>query len=86
MIGLDIGEESMGWDIEEEFSPEASGWAEKVHVTIPRIEEDEMVVLRRVEKKINQAHADRYSEGKDKDPRTEGNQTASDADELGASD
>ena len=51
-MGLDIGQEAMGWDIEEEFNPEANGWAEKVHSTIPNINEDEMVLLRRLEKKF----------------------------------
>jgi len=52
LIGLDIGQEAMGWDIDEEFNPEASGWAEKVRSTIPNIDEDEMVLLRRLEKKF----------------------------------
>lgn len=45
----------MGWDIEEEFDAEGSGWAERVHSTIPRIEEDEMVLLRRLENKFDVA-------------------------------
>jgi hypothetical protein len=54
LSGLDIiGEEAMGWDIEDEFDAETSGWAAKVHSTIPRIEEDEMVLLRRIEKKLD---------------------------------
>ena len=48
--GLDIGEEEMGWDVEEEFDAERSGWADRVRSMIPRIEEDEMVLLRRIEK------------------------------------
>ena len=51
--GLDPGEESLGWDIEQEFDAQESGWADRVHDTIPRIEEDEMVILRRLEKKLN---------------------------------
>jgi hypothetical protein len=52
LIGLDPGEESLGWDVENEFDAEANGWAERVHTTIPRIEEDEMVLLRRLEKQL----------------------------------
>lgn len=53
MIGLDPGEESLGWDIEQEFDAKKNGWAERVRKTIPRIEEDEMVLLRRLEKKLS---------------------------------
>jgi len=38
-----------GWDIEDEFNPEASGWAQKVKATSPHIEEDEMFLLHRIE-------------------------------------
>lgn len=53
LIGLDPGDESIRWDVENEFDAEDSGWAERVHSTIPRIEEDEMVLLRRLETKID---------------------------------
>jgi hypothetical protein len=53
MIGLDPGEESLGWDVEQEFDAKESGWAERVRDTVPRIEEDEMVLLRRLEKKLS---------------------------------
>lgn len=53
IIGLDPGEESLGWDIEQEFDAKDSGWADRVRDTIPRIEEDEMVLLRRLERKLN---------------------------------
>jgi hypothetical protein len=53
LIGLDPGEESLGWDIEQEFDAKESGWADRVSETIPRIEEDEMVLLRRLERKLN---------------------------------
>jgi len=56
-MGLDPGDESMGWDIEDDFDPEGSGWAERVHTTIPNLDEDEMVLLRRLEKKIDKGHA-----------------------------
>jgi len=48
-----VGEDSLVWDVEEEFNPERSGWADKVRSAIPRIEEDEMVLLRRLERKFN---------------------------------
>ena len=53
LIGLDPGEEAMGWDIENEFNAEESGWSERVHSSIPRIEEDELVLLRRLEKRFD---------------------------------
>jgi hypothetical protein len=53
MVGLQDGEERMGWDVDAEFDAEQNGWAERVRSTIPRIEEDEMVLLRRVEKKLD---------------------------------
>jgi hypothetical protein len=62
LIGLDPGDESMRWDIENEFDAEESGWAERVHVSIPRIEEDEMVLLRRLEMKLDRGT--REDEGK----------------------
>jgi hypothetical protein len=81
----------MGWDIEDEFDAETSGWAEKVHSTIPRIEEDEMVLLRRIEKKLE---VEEGQEGVDvldpKDTRfgnfgegTGGNEVATEAEERG---
>jgi hypothetical protein len=53
MVGLQDGEEGMGWDVDDSFDAEESGWAEKVRSTIPRIEEDEMVLLRRMERKLD---------------------------------
>jgi hypothetical protein len=53
MVGLQDGEEGMGWDVDDSFDAEGSGWAEKVRSTIPRIEEDEMVLLRRMERKLD---------------------------------
>lgn len=53
LIGLDPGEESLGWDIEQEFDAKKNGWEDRVRKTIPRIEEDEMVLLRRLEKKLS---------------------------------
>ena len=86
-----IGEEAMGWDIEDEFDAEASGWAEKVHSTIPRIEEDEMVLLRRLEKKLDGVEGVRGVDTLDpKDARrgntgegTGGNEVATEAEERG---
>lgn len=42
-------QEASGWDIEDEFDPEGSGWAERVKSRIPHIEEDEMFLLHRIE-------------------------------------
>jgi hypothetical protein len=53
IIGLQDGEDSMGWDVDSTFSAEESGWSDRVRATIPRIEEDEMVLLRRMEKKLD---------------------------------
>lgn len=53
LIGLDPGEESLGWDIEQDFDAKKNGWEDRVRKTIPRIEEDEMVLLRRLEKKLS---------------------------------
>jgi len=53
MSGLQDGEEGMGWDVDSSFDPHDSGWADRVHATIPHIEEDEMVILRRMEKKLD---------------------------------
>lgn len=49
MSGLSDGEHSSGWDIEDEFDAEGSGWAERLRKTIPNIEEDEMFLLHRME-------------------------------------
>jgi len=46
---LSDGEVASGWDIENEFDPEGSGWAERVRLTSPHIEEDEMFLLHRIE-------------------------------------
>jgi len=94
LIGLDIGQEAMGWDIEEEFDAQASGWAAKVHSTIPHIDEDEMVLLRRLEKKFELLEGrpgidvqDRKdilrSQREDWGEGTGGNEVASDAEEHG---
>ena len=45
MTGVDDGESSLGWDIETDFDPHRTGWAEKVKTNIPHIEEDEMFLL-----------------------------------------
>jgi hypothetical protein len=45
LVGLADDESSQGWDIEDEFNPERSGWADKVKTTIPHIEEDELYLL-----------------------------------------
>lgn len=55
----------MGWDVENEFDAEESGWAERVHCTIPRIEEDEMVLLRRLETKIDSGRKGKENDRKD---------------------
>jgi hypothetical protein len=76
----------MGWDIEDDFDPDGSGWAKRVHSTIPRIEEDEMVLLRRLEDKI-----DGNDGVKSKSPRREddecigiaGNEVATEAEGAG---
>jgi hypothetical protein len=49
MSGLTDGEQGSGWDIEDEFDPDASGWAERLKTTIPHIDEDEMFMLHRIE-------------------------------------
>ena len=59
IVGVEYSGESAGWDIETEFDPKASGWADRVHAMIPRIEEDEMVVLRRLEHKFNLINGDK---------------------------
>jgi hypothetical protein len=43
----------VGWDIENEFDAERSGWAEEVKETIPRVEEDELFLLRKVDQELN---------------------------------
>lgn len=81
----------MGWDIEDEFNAETSGWAAKVHSTIPRIEEDEMVLLRRIEKKLEIPDGEEGIDVLDpKDSRrgkvgegTGGNEVATEAEERG---
>jgi hypothetical protein len=54
LTGLADDERSLGWEFEDDFDPERSGWAERVKSTIPHIEEDEMYLLRDLEKKIRQ--------------------------------
>jgi len=52
LTGIADGESSLGWDIELEFDAERTGWANKVKTTIPHIEEDEMTLLRRLEREV----------------------------------
>jgi hypothetical protein len=53
LSGLQDGElEPVVWDIEHEFNTESSGWKAKVKKTIPRIEEDEMYLLRQLKQEI----------------------------------
>jgi hypothetical protein len=54
LVGLADDENSQGWDIEDEFSPERSGWADKVKTTIPHIEEDEMYLLQQLKKDMTE--------------------------------
>ena len=54
MTGLEDGESSLGWDAEAEFDAEGSGWAQKVKGTIPHIEEDEIYLLRNLEKELRE--------------------------------
>lgn len=56
--GLSDGEVSSGWDAEREFDPERSGWAEKVKSTIPNVEQDEMFLLRKLGRDINELRDD----------------------------
>lgn len=42
----------MGWDIENEFNAQTTGWADKVKNTVPSIEEDELFLLRRLEREV----------------------------------
>ncbi len=86
LVGLEPGDESMGWDIEHDFDPEGNGWAKRVHSTIPRIEEDEMVLLRRLENKIvakNGAEAQDNERGMDKGAGTGGDEVTAEAEEEG---
>jgi len=50
--GLEDGQIESGWDAERYFHPESDGWAEKVKSTIPNVEEDEMFLLRKLERDI----------------------------------
>jgi hypothetical protein len=54
LVGLADDESSQGWDIEDEFNPERSGWADKVKTTIPHIEEDEMYLLQQLKKDMKE--------------------------------
>ena len=54
LVGLADDENSQGWDIEDEFRPERSGWADKVKTTIPHIEEDEMYLLQQLKKDMRE--------------------------------
>ena len=81
----------MGWDIEGEFNPQGSGWADRVHSNIPRIEEDEMVLLRRLEKKLDDME-NKPRRGKDRQDDQEwdegkwlgGNQVTNETEEMGS--
>lgn len=81
IAGLDPGDESLGWDIEDEFDPKGSGWADRVHSSIPRIEEDEMVLLRRLDKKLDRVQGGAGAE-QDNDRSVE-RQLSDDANEPG---
>ena len=50
LTGLSDEDISDEWD---GFNPEASGWAQECKQVIPRIEEDEHFLLRRLEKKMD---------------------------------
>jgi hypothetical protein len=54
--GLSDGEVGSGWDIEMQYDVMASGWADKVKETIPNVEEDEMFLLRKLERDIKAHH------------------------------
>jgi len=53
IAGLEIDQHSLGWDIEEEFDAVASGWTARVEESIPQIQEDEMVFLRKISTKLD---------------------------------
>ena len=76
----------MGWDIEDDFDPDGSGWAKRVHSTIPRIEEDEMVLLRRLEDKIDGKDGVKTNSPKrqvDESTRIAGSEVATEAEGAG---
>jgi hypothetical protein len=53
LTGLADDEHSLGWDNSGiQFSPDADGWGEKVRVTIPRIEQDEIWFLKRLQREM----------------------------------
>ena len=81
IAGLDPGDDSLGWDIEDEFDPKGSGWADRVHSSIPRIEEDEMALLRRLEKKLDRVQSGAGAE--EDNERLAERQTSDDASEPG---
>jgi hypothetical protein len=81
LVGLSPGEET-GWDIESEFNPETNGWADRVHSNIPRIEEDEMIILRRLERRLNN-HPKTDEFKSDEGFRTGGDQVLNEAEEMG---
>jgi hypothetical protein len=56
--GLEDGEIESGWDAERDFHPESDGWAEKVMSTIPNVEQDEMFLLRKLERDIQELKTD----------------------------
>jgi len=86
LIGLESGNESTGQDTENDFDPGGNGWAKRVHYTIPRVEEDEMDLLQRLERKIHRKDGvktkDSRREG-DEDIGTWGDEVATEADEAG---
>lgn len=53
LTGLADDETSLGWDYSSDFNPERSGWAERVKSTIPRIEEDEIYFLKKLDKEVS---------------------------------
>lgn len=52
LTGLADDQNSLGWDYENNFSAERSGWADKVKSTIPHIEEDEIYFLKKLDRDI----------------------------------
>jgi hypothetical protein len=53
LTGLADDEHSLGWDNSGiQFSPDAEGWGEKVRGTIPRIEQDEIWFLKRLQREM----------------------------------
>ena len=54
LTGLADDEHSLGWDNNGiHFSPEEDGWGEKVRGSIPRIEQDEIWFLKRLQREMH---------------------------------